>query len=168
MTHSRNIDFVALAGKATPLYACICISDKDTMIMLVLPSTATMSRSQTMYLRKITVLARYRIHNKLWIQLEDYYHDLFNADDISNSLLLTHWMTGTMHVGAGMSKGDDALSGDMNIHDSIDIPLLRDPETVIRLWDIGVALIHEAKDYGFDYRVPKSKPDPLILQMRKI
>ncbi|MBT6254013.1 hypothetical protein HOI83_02170 [Candidatus Uhrbacteria bacterium] len=159
---------VTTGSQAARLYVCIGRTKKETLAIVVEPENVFRPPGGVMYMRTLQVLERYFLSNGLWLALERHYGELFDSKDVSAAVLLLRWINGTIAYGAGLGKGDDKLTGDMDIPEIIDAELLRNPELVILLWDIGKALIHDARSHGFRVNVPGKRPKNEALQMKRV
>ncbi|NQV11772.1 hypothetical protein HQ524_00260 [Candidatus Uhrbacteria bacterium] len=152
----------------TPLYACIGLTEKDTLALIVVPDESVLPSGGLLFLRTVKILARYQTYNPLWLRLEDLYWELYNPLNIEKSALLSQWMANTIGIGAGMMKGNDRDTGDMIVPEFDGNDILSDPDLVIMLWDVGVMLVHYAAAYGIQNRPPKSIPDNRLIMMDKV
>ncbi len=159
---------VTAGSQAARLYVCIGKTKDEKLAIVVEPENVFRPPGGVLYMRTLKVLERYFLSNRLWLALERHYGELFDTNDVSAAILLLRWINGTVTYGAGLGKGDDKLTGDMDISEIIDSPLLRDPELVILLWDIGKALVHDARSHGFSVNVPGKRPKNETLQMKRV
>ena len=97
------------------LFACIGITNEDTMRILIVPEQRFIPPGGILFLRTIKILARYEIGSDTWKGLEQLYGKLYNPRDVTGTVLLLRWIVGTMNIGDGANAGSAVFSSNVYV-----------------------------------------------------